>query len=154
MSITRSRRERIEQTAAFLSRHLADRLHAAGVPFKIAVSASRRTGSVYIVVRAYEPTGRRLKHSGACIRVSDHNQRGTRRANFSRPARRYYGVWCWTRRDRVARKVERIVGGIVNRYDISQQNASRQPHTHWAGQPNVVARRPRPVVLGVKGGEA
>jgi len=37
--------------------------------------------------------------------------------NFSRPAQRFYGVWCFTDSKRISRKARQIGGNILKRID-------------------------------------
>lgn len=111
------RRERIAATAAQVGQLLETLLAASGIKTGFKVCQSKRTGSVYIKVRLLDLDGRKIKDAGVAIRVSDHRRPGARWANFSQPARRFYGIWFAASPSRIVEKIGRIVRHILQRAD-------------------------------------
>ena len=113
--ITLRKRERIAAAAREIARWLAQSLSLAGLNAGIKFNQSKRTGSVYLKIRILAPSGQRIKNAGAQIRISDHRRPGDRWANFSQPARRFYGIWVASSPWKIVGKVERITRQIRNR---------------------------------------
>ena len=106
-------RELILAVKERLIQGLTERLSVANLSHRTKTQQAR-TGSVYVKIRVYDDNGRRLKGRGAAIRISDHRkQPGDQWVNFSRPAKRFYGVWCYNDPARIDHKAERIAAKII-----------------------------------------
>ena len=109
MTITRKakNRELIRMVSERLIQGITGHLREAGLQFRIATQQAS-TGSMYVKVRTEK------RHKGAVVRISDHRKRHTDRwVNFSRPAKRFYGIWCFNNPARIEGKAQRIVAHIV-----------------------------------------
>lgn len=91
-------------------------LHGIGIAIRIRQSC--HTGTAYLKLKVFGPDGRKIPELGACVRIADHSERESRWANFSRHALRFYGVWCFSSRHKILRKIERIAYRIHLRYAV------------------------------------
>lgn len=114
-NISRPRAARIAAVAKSILEQLSTLFEGSPFSFVFKFYQSKRTGSVYLKVRIYTPTGRRLKDREVQVRVSDHSPRDARRANFSRPVQRFYGVWAFGKAYRIRSKVNRIGTALLRR---------------------------------------
>ena len=100
-------RELIRTVGERLVQGLTERLNDAGLPHRI-FSKQARTGSLYVKIKTEQ------KHAGAAVRISDHRKKPSDRwVNFSRPAKRFYGVWCFNNMAGIDGKAQRIAANIV-----------------------------------------
>jgi hypothetical protein len=100
-------RELIRTVSERLIQGLTERLNGAALQYRI-IAKQAGTGSMYVKIK----TGK--KDKGAAIRISDHKKAQTdRRVNFSRPVKRFYGIWCFSKPTEIDRKVQRIVANII-----------------------------------------
>ena len=110
----RMKRERIQQVAASFMSKLSERLSLFGLVFQFFTRTSS-TGTLYVSVCTCLPDGGFRKGGGVTVRFSDHSRKGDHWANFSRPARQFYGIWCFTPPAKVEQKTTRIMLEILKR---------------------------------------
>ena len=119
MTLSKSKRQILHEATARVANTIADQLatmlRETGYGVKTETDQSKSTGSVYLKIRVYTADGQRLKSLGAAIRVADHKAKPADRwTNFSRPARRFYGIWIYSPPCKIVRKVERIGQHIIH----------------------------------------
>ena len=104
---------RINAVAQDVSQRVCRFLATAGVQAETRTKQAG-TNTIYASILVFQPNGEQLRGCGATIRISDHRQKPADRwVNFSRPARRFYGVWCFTDPQRLDRKARRIGENIL-----------------------------------------
>ena len=111
-----SKRKHIAAIAREIADALIQAFSLAGLNAGILFCQSKRTNSFYLAIQLLDSSGRRIKNAGAQIRISDHRRPGDRWINYSKPARRIYGVWVYSAPWQIADKIERIVRQIRNRF--------------------------------------
>ena len=100
-------REIIQGIRETLVRRLSERLEQAGLTYRI-ITKQANTGSVYVKIKTNK------KHGGAAVRISDHRKNPSDRwVNFSKPAKRYYGIWFRSTPARIERKARRIADNVI-----------------------------------------
>ena len=105
-------REIIRMVGERLIQGLTLRLTDAAMQYRI-ITRWASTGSVYVYIKII---GRR--RCGAAVRISDHRKKHTDRwVNFSRPAKRFYGIWCFNPMPEIDSKASRIVANIVRLHE-------------------------------------
>lgn len=100
-------RELIRLVGERLVQSLTERLNEAGLHYRIKARQAK-TGSMYVRV------GPKRKRRLAAVRISDHRKKPTDRwVNFSRPAKRFYGIWCFNNPAEIDGKARRIAANIA-----------------------------------------